>query len=495
MRDDAVGPREPDEPASPTGRLARLAALARLGQGGAGRHVATLGAGTVLVMGLQLAAQVPIGRMYGDVEMGLFRNLVAFATIIAMAVTLRLELAIPLAGEEDEADDLARLTLTLATIAAVALVPVALVLVLGPRPVPQDYRLSVLIAPFVLWASAGFNVLRAYLSRRQLFRQVSNANVTGTLGTVGVQLGLGAARQTGTGLGIGYGIGRLVSTVLMLRASRLSWRRRPRWTLVRRWSQFPAWILVPAVLNAVTVGAVAPLITVFYDDRFAGQFGFSQMILAAPVALLGQAVASVFYVRFAAMHREAQDTSAHMARLATVLLGVGLAVFVPITLLCREVFALLWPDNTWEVAGVITGILAPYLMINFVSSPLSGYATVANRVGRLFALAWIEAALRIPALALGVFVGDRLWGIQAYSLAGLLICLYWTIWVMRLSGVGLAAAWRVVAVPLTVIALAWGSAQVGRDLIGQGGYVALSVAVSVGAMALGGVAVLRALRA
>lgn len=484
----------PSDPEPPAGRLARLVALGRLGRGGAGRHVATLGAGTGLVMVVQLAAQVPIGKMYGDAEMGLYRNLVAFATIVAMAVTLRLEMAIPLADDQDEADDLARLTLVLATVASILLVPVAMLLAFGPRPVPEGYRLAVLIAPFVLWASAGFNILRSHLSRRELFRNVSNSNVTGTVATVGVQMGLGLARQTRTGLGIGYGVGRLLSTALMLRVSRLTWRGRPRWALVRRWSQFPVWVLLPAVLNAITVGAVTPLITLFYDERFAGQFGFSQLLLAAPVALLGQAVASVFYVRFAAMHRGAQDTSAHMTRLAAVLLGIALAVFVPVTLLCREVFALLWTDNRWEVAGLITGILAPYLMVNFVSSPLSGYATVKNEVRRLFALAWIEAGLRIPALALGVVVGDRMVGIQAYSLAGLLICVYWTIWVMRLSGASRATAWRVVALPLAGILVAWGFAQVGRTALGETAYVVASLLFSLAAMAFGGQGALRALR-
>ena len=490
----ARGDTDPAAVAAPTSRWARWAALARLGKGGAGRNVATLGLGTGLVMLLQLAAQVPLGHMYGDTEMGLFRNLVAFATIVAMAVTLRLELAIPLAEDQDEADDLARLTLTLATVLSAVLLPVALLLAYGPRPVPAEFRLSVVIAPFVLWASAGFNVLRSHLSRRQLFRDVSNANVTGTVGTVGVQMGLGAAGQTGTGLGIGYGAGRFLSTGLMLRACGLQWRGRPRWGLVRRWSQFPVWILVPALLNAVTVGAVTPLITMFYDQQFAGQFGFSQMLLAAPVALLGQAVASVFYVRFAEMHRDEQDTSRHMTRLATVLFGVAVAVFVPITLLGREVFVAIWAEK-WEQAGYITGMLAPYLMVNFVSSPLSVYATVKNEVRRLFALSWIEAGLRIPALALGLIVGDRMWGIQAYSLAGLGICLYWVIWVMRLSGATRATAWRVVAVPLVAILLAWGVSQVGRDAMGESAYVWASVGLSVGALALGAVAVLRALRA
>lgn len=479
--------------APPPGLRARFVALARLGKGGSGRHVATLGAGTGVVMALQLGAQVPLGHLYNEDEMGLFRNLVAFATIAAMAVTLRLELAIPLADRDEEGDDLARLTLALGTVLALALVPVAVVLAYGPRPVPPEYRLSVLIAPFLLWASAGFNVLRSHLSRRQQFREVSNSNVTGTVATVGVQLALGAARQTGTGLGIGYGVGRLLSTGIMLRACGLAWRRRPRWGLVRRWAQFPRWILVPAVLNAVTVGAVTPLITVFYDQGFAGQFGFSQLLLAAPVALLGQAVASVFYVRFAAMHRQEQDTSRHMVRLAGVLLSIALAIFVPITLLGREAFVLIWAQK-WETAGLITGILAPYLMIQFVSSPLSGYATVKNEVRRLFVLAWIEAGLRIPALGLGVLVGDRMWGIQAYSLAGLLICLYWTIWVMRLSGAARRTAWRVVTGPLVAILFAWGFAQLGRDQLGETAYVVVAVALSVAAMGFGGQGVLRALR-
>lgn len=478
---------------APQKRLSRIVSLARLGQGGAGRHVAQLGGGTAVVMALQFGAQFILGHWFSEVEFAIFGNLVAFATIVAMIATLRLEQAIPLAATEEEADDLARFAIVVASVISLALVPIALYLTLGPDPIREDYRLSVQIAPFVVWASAGFAVLRVYQSRRKQFRQMSDANIAGTVVTVGTQLGCGAAGMTGHGLGIGYGVGRLLSTAMMVRCSGLRLRGRVRGSLIRTWSQFPTWILFPAVLNAATVGAVTPLVTLLYGDEFAGHFSFTQRLLSAPVALLGQAVASVFYVRFAAMHRDEQDTSGQMVKLATVLLGIALVIFVPLTLLCRELFVLFWAGK-WETAGYISAFLAPWLMFNFVSSPLSGYATVKNAVRRLCLLSCIEAGVRVPALALGLWWGGPLGGVQAYSLAGLGICLYWTLWVMRLSGARRRTGWRVVVIPLVLILLAWAFSQVGRDLAGQSVYVGISLAISAVAAAVGGVAVLKALR-
>lgn len=483
------------EPNTEPGRWARLVALGRLGQGGAGRHVAQLGGGTAVVMVVGILAQLVMGFLYTEQDYGVFSNLVSFATVVAMLATLRLEMAIPLADDEQEADDLARLALVLASGLSLVLVPLALVVTLVGEGVPPAFRVSVQVAPFVVWSSAGFAVLRGHLSRRQQFRQISDANVAGSLATAGAQLGLGQAGFKGSGLSIGYGLGRLLSTAMMLRASGLPLRGPVRFGLLRRWSQIPTWTLVPAMLNALTVGGVAMVMTALYGVGFAGQFGFVQRLLSMPVALLGQAVASVFYTRFAAMHRAEQDTSRHMVRLARVLLWIGLVIFVPITLLGREAFVLAWPDHKWETAGYISGILAPWLMVNFVSSPLSGYATVKNEVRRLFALAWLEAGVRFPALALGLFVGGPMLGVQVYSLAGLAICLYWTIWVMRLSGASTGTAWRVVAWPLLLILAAWGFSLVGRDALGMTGYVACALAVSASAAVLGGVGVVRALRA
>ena len=483
------------EPRREPGRWARLVALGRLGQGGAGRHVAQLGGGTVVVMIVGVVAQLVIGVIYSDEDYGVFANLVSFATVVAMLATFRLEMAIPLADDVEEAEDLARLALALASALSLVLIPLALVLTLAGDSIPVPFRVSVQVAPFVVWASAGFAVLRGHLSRRQQFRQMSDANVVGSVAMAGAQIGLGRAGFLASGLGLGYGLGRLLSCGMMLRASGLKLRGPVRYGLLRRWSHIPTWTLVPAMLNALTVGGVALVMTALYGVGFAGQFGFVQRLLSVPVALLGQAVASVFYTRFAAMHRAEQDTSHHMVRLARVLLWIALVIFMPITLLGREAFVLAWPDHKWETAGYISGILAPWLMVNFASSPLSGYATVKNEVRRLFALAWIEAGLRFPALALGLVIGGPMLGVQVYSLMGLLICLYWIIWVIRLSGASTRTAWGVVAWPLLLIVAAWGFSQVGRDALGMTAYVACSLAASAAAAVLGGVGVLRALRA
>jgi O-antigen/teichoic acid export membrane protein len=343
-----------------------------------------------------------------------------------------------------------------------------------------------------VFVTAGYQTLRMLQTRLGQFKAASTANVAGSAVMGLLQVLAGIVGLGSGGLTAAYSLGRLVTDVQMARQAGFAAVGRMRWWLVAKWRRMPTWLLVPALLNAVSVGAVAPLIQVWYGKEVAGQMGLSQRLLMAPAALLGQAVAGVFFARFAVMVREGASTTASVTRVARALVAVALPVFVPFILLGPEIFSLLvGPD--WALAGTVSGLLAPWLMVNFVSSPLSGYATVENRLPRLFVLSLIEAGLRIPALATGLVIGDVRSAIALYSLSGLLISGYWVGWVARLA----RASWMTVfglAVPVIVVLASALSLAAVRSALSANLYLAVSVTVAILVAIGSGLAVVRTIR-
>ncbi len=412
--------------------------------------VAHLVWGTAASQVILLGSTVVCARwLFTDAELGELSTAVALATILATAATLRLEMAVPIARTDREAHDLVRLV----TVLAVAAAGVVALAVAGAEAVGWSYVGEALGGaawwlPVTVLAVAVYQTLRMLQSRLGQFRQTSEAGVTGTVVTGVGQLLAGVAGWGSGGLAAAYAVGRAVSDAQMARRGGFQALGRVRWWLLARWRRFPAWVLVPAVLNSLSVGAVAPLVQAWYGKEVAGQLGLAQRLLMAPAALLGQAVAGVFFARFARMVREGRSTTATVVTVAEALACVSLPVFVPFVVLGPDLFALLVGD-AWATAGTVSALLSPWLMMSFVSSPLSGYAMVDDRLRRMLVLALVEAGLRIPALAAGTWLGDVRWGIGLYGLAGLLIATYWSGWVMRLSG----AAWGTV-----VRVLGWSAA-------------------------------------
>lgn len=450
--------------------------------------VAHLVWGTAASQVVLLASTVVCARwFFTDAELGELSTAVAVATILATVATLRLEMALPLARTDREARDLVRVVLAgSAGVAAVVGLLVAGLELAGVHWWTAALGGAAWWVPAVVLATAAYQTLRMLQSRLGQFRHTSESGVTGAVVTGLGQVAAGVAGSGSGGLTAAYALGRAVSDLQMARRAGLRVAGRLRWWLVRRWRRFPIWVLLPAVLNALSVGAVAPLIQAWYGKEVAGQFGLAQRLLMAPAALLGQAVAGVFFARFAAMVREGRSTTSTVVTVAEALACVSLPVFVPFVVLGPDVFRLVVGD-AWGTAGMVSALLSPWLLMSFVSSPLSGYATVENRLPRMLVLSLIEAGLRVPALAAGVWLGDVRWGIGLYGLAGLVITTYWSAWVLRLSGATRQVVVAVLGPSLVALALA-GTLAGARSLLSWPAYVALAAVL---VLAVAAVAVLR----
>src|SRR5690606_10348328 len=167
---------------------------------------------------------------------------------------------------------------------------------------------------------AVFQLTSALLVRTEQYGRLAVRNAVQGWGTAATQLGLGAAGVRPLGLLAGLGVGRMAGIALML-PSLLGLRRGDQepaagrgdqapvtgaamLAALRRFRRFPLVTSWSGLLNVA--GQYAPffVFALAYDDRVTGWLAFTARLLAAPVTLIGQAVAQVYLCRGASVRRE-----------------------------------------------------------------------------------------------------------------------------------------------------------------------------------------------
>lgn len=449
--------------------------------GGFVRDVSRLSLGTFASQLVLLATSIPLARLFSPQDFGAFGIIVAASTILAIAATGRYEMAIPLAKDEREAWSLVALAIGVAVCVSALLVvvtgaaPGAVSKVLG---LPSGDS-SIWLLPACCFAVAVWQVLRMWQSRRGGFAVISRSGVISSALQGGLQIGLGFAGAGAFGLTGAYLISRAVNAATLCEGTfTRPPGRQELLAVARRWRRFPALMLLPALLNAISVGASTPYVGALFGVAVAGLFSFAMRLLAAPSALIGQAVAGVFYPRMAELEREGMPATAAVERLTVALTSVSIPLFTGVGLFGPELFAWVF-GQTWRQAGVIGALLAPWLAVNFISSPVSSYATVRNQLGRLLALAVLETGMRLGGLALGMLAGSSLTGFAVYSAVGSAISTYYIVWTLSLAGADLRAWLRKMRGIATGGGLAVVLATAGREAMPFHSYAVISLALLV----------------
>ncbi|MEU2634475.1 lipopolysaccharide biosynthesis protein [Micromonospora fulviviridis] len=436
---------------------------------------------TALAQGIAMLTSVFLARLYPPREFGEFSIALSLALIVATAATLRLEMAVPLAEDEREA-----VVLTATAVIASVLVAVAMLAVLVIHLMVTGHRWSAFGAGAGVWlvpamvATLGTSAAARMLqSRRERFAAVSGATVLsaavqGVGQLVAAPLGAGATGLTG-----GYVAGRAWYSVALLRRSGVLGVRSASewWSATVKWRRFALLTSPPALLNMISVGAIAPVVAVCYGVTLSGLFAFATRLLTLPAALIGQAVGSVFFPKIAALERDGGDVRLAVERVTTGLVFLSVPTFGFVLLLGPELYVLAFGAE-WRNAGSISALLAPWLAASFVSSPLSTLMTVKDRLRSLLLLSGLETALRLGSLASGLLIGSAMIGIGAYSFSGLAISVGYVGWSLRLAGSSLRGWAGSIRSYLLLVGVAYPVLLVARGHLPRPVSMALAVALT-----------------
>lgn len=289
--------------------------------------------------------------------------------------------------------------------------------------------------PLTALAGALVATLQLWNARRGAFSRTARATASGALGQACSQVLLGVAGLGSAGLNGGYLMGRVLNLAVLARRAGLG--RTPARPVLARvarsHSAMPRWLMPTVVLNLVGTTAIAPWVAHSYGVSVAGAFALAMQMLSVPAALLGQAVGSVLLPKWARSDRAGAVEPLQMQHYARALGLVSIAAFLPVFMLGPSLFGFVFGAE-WEEAGVIASILAPWLAVNFVSSPLSSFAVVKRRFRRVFFVAFLETTARLAAIGVGALAASATLGFWLYSATGVAICLFSLGWILHLAG-------------------------------------------------------------
>ena len=169
-------------------------------------------------------------------------------------------------------------------------------------------------------------------------------------------------------------------------------------SVAREYREFPL-VNAPHVgLDVLQNEGIVFLVVYFFTESLVGSYAFALRIVKAPLGIIGRALTPVFYQRASELHRENPAALRDLIRqIYGRLLLVGLPGFALLFFGAPSLFALLFGEN-WRLAGQIASILTPWLLLNFIASPVSQLPLVVGRQKTALALAGLGVLLKLGAL-------------------------------------------------------------------------------------------------
>jgi O-antigen/teichoic acid export membrane protein len=341
---------------------------------------------------IALAVSPVLTRLYTPAQFGLLTVFISVTSVLGTFVVFRFDAAIPLPRSDRVAAAVAWLGLGLTVVLSLAIG------LLGPvlaGPVSRLVGSPDLAGVWWLVAAATFmiavdSVLLTWMVREKRYRALALRNVLQGVGQAGGQVGLGWTAAGPVGLLIGWIIGRIAAVGGLFSRGGLFRQGVPRRATMRlaasRYRRFPLIASWSALLNSLGQQAPFLVISAYYGSVTIGLLGLTVRVMAAPVTLIGQAVARVFQGEASAAVRERSRPLRPIVRSnATVLLAIAAPLAVLVLILGPWLFAVVF-GRGWQQAGEFARILALGYVAQLAVSPISQTLLILEKQGTQ--LAW-----------------------------------------------------------------------------------------------------------
>lgn len=370
------------------------------------RSITTLASGTAISQGLVAAASPILTRLYSPEAFGALGVFASILTILGCVATLRYEMAIPLPDSDEDALTLCALSIAIALLVAAGLALPAILLSddIG-RWLKSPTLASVLwTLPLGVLGIGLYQSLYYWAVRHKRYGSIAATKVTQSAVMLAIQV---CGHVVGTSaLVFGHvlsryaGIGSLLRGLPRFRLCKQYFYSDRILRQARRHRRFALWSAPGALVNAIGVQFPMLAFASFFSAQSAGLYALTHRVLSVPIAVIGSAVADVFFSDAADNQRS--GTLGHAVILAFERLALlGTPPIAAVALIGPFAFSLIF-GSAWTIAGEMAQLAAPWLLLTFLTSPLSRVYLVAERQRELFFMQLLQPCIGALAIALSV---------------------------------------------------------------------------------------------
>lgn len=351
------------------------------------RNVIVLSGSTAAGQGILALATPIMTRLYTPDAFGRYGIFLSVIGIASVAVTMRYDVAIPGAADDDEA-------LSLVVLALVATIPLSLLLSVliwllvhfNALSFGQIGDTGALIAAPALIGFGATSALRYWMIRRQQFQTIATVSIGQGACRAAVPIALQSAALGWLGIAAGEIAGRWFGIMRMLRAAwpdvrrafTAGWKARAIRT-ERHYRRFMIAVLPSSMMDAISLALPVPLMSYLYGAEAGGVFLLAQRLIAIPSSLVGASVADVFHADAAQLLKDApSQLPSSVRQVCARLLQVGSLMLLPLAMLA-PVAAEPLLGKGWGAVGTVLAIMIPVALGNLSVGPVSRVLFVVKR--------------------------------------------------------------------------------------------------------------------
>lgn len=390
------------------------------------RDVASLAGGNLIAQIVTLAAAPIITRLYGPEEFGTLGVFLAITGTLTAVAALAYSHAIVLPREDKESVALVKLaigaSLVFAVIVAggIALWQEPLLRLFGAKEI-QKY---LLLIPVFIVITTWYQVSTQWLIRKKEFFVQGKIAVINAVALNGAKIGFGIVSSTALALIILATAGNFLhGALLTIEAKKRGFLASQSGadpgvkvlTVAREYSDFPVYRAPQLLLNEFSRNLPVIVIAFMFSPAVAGFYALSHRMLILPSDIIGKAVASVFFSRFAEAIHEREQIITMLTKTTLILAAIGALPFGLVIALGPDLFSFAF-GSQWDPAGEYARWMTVFLFASFVARPSSQSLLVQRR--QRYLLLWNIAFVvtTLIVLALGSYTfGNALATVAAYS--------------------------------------------------------------------------------
>jgi len=370
------------------------------------KNISLLTGGTVLGQGLVVLASPVLTRLYSPADFGILGVYTSLVAVLAVAASLRYELAIPLPRDDDRAAGLLTLSVSLVALnslllwGAVVMVSESALDSMGFAPL-RPYLWTL---PLCLLGGGVYQALNYWGVRQKAFGTIARSKLNQNLGMLAIQGGSGLLGLGPIGLVVGDMVGRAagcgnliqrlhVSNVLVRGLSNIG-------LSASAYRKFPLIMLWAALLNIVALQAPLVVLPYYFGLAATGLYFLAYRVLNLPISMLSNSVSQVFFAEIA-RSPDKEHMKAVTRDVTRMMTAAGFPIYIGLAVVGPQAFGLAFGQR-WTEVGLYARWLAPAVFLRLIASTLSTLLTVGNRFGESFLFTLIELLAVLLSIGVGV---------------------------------------------------------------------------------------------
>lgn len=397
------------------------------------KYILVLMSGTVAAQVLSYAFAPIITRLYvpeESAELGIFALIISIGGALA---TARYELSFPIIKNESHSYRIYLVALRITLFVSIA---ASLLLIIPIITGQSGSRLIFyLLIPIALFSTALYNMGTNWAIRLKQFKSISYAKISNAILGNFSKIVFGWSGFGYIGLILGATIGLVFSNFWFFRDLSSVKKKysikssSPRnFVLAREYREFPLVNMPHTLMDLGRDLLVAVILLQLFSKVDYGLYDHSYRMLKLPLILAGAAIGQVFFQHCSEKVNNNEDILPVLTKAVKTLILLSIVPFSVIFFFGEELFSFVFGEN-WAGAGTFSEIMAPWFLVNFITSPVSSLPLILRKQKDFFKLAVIGtflmiASCSIPPLFFEASMISTLWILSGTQAAYLVFVIF-----------------------------------------------------------------------